>query len=66
MEGFRKKSDMLKNEISQLREEMERTRKKSSLFSNIFDTVGNAFIMTLPGAGKLCGAGLKLLSSLTR
>ncbi|GAB1288182.1 Guanylate-binding protein 4 [Apodemus speciosus] len=63
MEGFRKKSDMLKNEISKLREEVERTRKKPSLFANILDTVGDAFIMILPGAGKLCGAGLKVLSS---
>ncbi|GAB1303357.1 Guanylate-binding protein 4 [Apodemus speciosus] len=63
VEGFRKKSDMLKNEISKLREEVERTRKKPSLFANILDTVGDAFIMILPGAGKLCGAGLKVLSS---
>ncbi|XP_031231549.1 guanylate-binding protein 4 [Mastomys coucha] len=66
IEGFRKKSDMLKNEISQLREEMERTRKKPSLFAHVLDTVGNAFIMILPGAGKLCGAGLKVLGSLVK
>ncbi|EDL82352.1 rCG28728, isoform CRA_b [Rattus norvegicus] len=66
VEGFRKKSDMLKNEISQLREEIERTRKKPSLFAHILDTVGNAFIMILPGAGKICGAGMKVLSSLMK
>ncbi|CAH6777139.1 Gbp4 [Phodopus roborovskii] len=65
-EGFRKKSEMLQNEISQLREEMERTRAESSLFSHILDTVGNAFLMVLPGAGKICGAGLKVLSSLMK
>uniref|UniRef100_A0A8C2MU96 Guanylate binding protein 3 n=1 Tax=Cricetulus griseus TaxID=10029 RepID=A0A8C2MU96_CRIGR len=66
VEGFRKKSEMLQNEISQLREEMARTRGKPSLFSHILDTVGNAFIAVLPGAGKLCGAGLKVLSSLMK
>ncbi|XP_034356547.1 guanylate-binding protein 3 isoform X1 [Arvicanthis niloticus] len=65
-EGFRKQSDMLMNEICQLREEVERTRKKSSLFPHILDTVGNAFVLILPGAGKLCGAGLKVLSSLMK
>ncbi|XP_055484315.1 guanylate-binding protein 4 [Psammomys obesus] len=64
IEGFREKSDMLNNEISQLREEMERTRKKSSLFGHILSTIGDAFIMILPGAGKIWGAGLKVLSSL--
>ena len=57
---------MSKNEIRQLREEMERTRRKPSLFAQILDTVGNAFIMILSGAGKLCGAGLKVLSSLIK
>lgn len=57
---------MLKNEISQLREEIERTRKKPSLFAHILDTVGNAFIMILPGAGKICGPGMKVLSSLMK
>lgn len=57
---------MLKNEISHLREEMERTRRKPSLFGQILDTVGNAFIMILPGAGKLFGVGLKFLGSLSR
>lgn len=65
IEGFREKSDMLKNEISHLREEMERTRRKPSLFGQILDTVGNAFIMILPGAGKLFGVGLKFLGSLS-
>ncbi|XP_036046537.1 guanylate-binding protein 4 [Onychomys torridus] len=63
VEGFRKKSEMLKNEISQLREEIERTSKKPSLFAQVLDTVGDAFMMVLPGAGKICGAGLKVLSS---
>lgn len=65
IEGFREKSDMLKNEISHLREEMERTRRKPSLFGQILDTIGNAFIMILPGAGKLFGVGLKFLGSLS-
>jgi hypothetical protein len=56
---------MLKNEISHLREEMERTRRKPSLFGQILDTIGNAFIMILPGAGKLFGVGLKFLGSLS-
>lgn len=63
VEGFRKKSEMLKNEISQLRGEIERIRKKPSWFANILDTVGDAFIMVLPGAGKIWGVGLKVVSS---
>ncbi|CAO2600257.1 Guanylate-binding protein 4 [Lemmus lemmus] len=63
VEGFRKKSEMLMNEISQLREEIERTKKKPSLFAHILDTVGNAFLIVLPGAGKILGAGMKVLSS---
>ncbi|XP_038167465.1 guanylate-binding protein 4-like [Arvicola amphibius] len=63
VEGFRKKSEMLMDEISHLREEIERTRKKPSLFAQILDTVGNAFLIVLPGAGKLLGAGMKVLSS---
>lgn len=63
VEGFRKKSEMLLNEINQLREEIEITRKKPSLFANILDTAGNAFLILLPGAGKILGAGMKFLSS---
>ncbi|KAK7811057.1 hypothetical protein U0070_010216 [Myodes glareolus] len=63
VEGFRKKSEMLMKEISQLREENERTKKKPSLFSHVLDTVGNAFLMVLPGGGKILGAGMKVLSS---
>ncbi|XP_051021929.1 guanylate-binding protein 4-like isoform X4 [Acomys russatus] len=64
IEGFKEKSDMLKNQISRLREEIERTRENRSLFSHILDTAADVFIAVLPGAGKLCGAGLKVLSSL--
>ena len=53
---------MLMKEISQLREENERTKKKPSLFSHVLDTVGNAFLMVLPGGGKILGAGMKVLS----
>ncbi|XP_075837318.1 guanylate-binding protein 3-like [Microtus pennsylvanicus] len=63
VEGFKKKSEMLMNEISHLREEIERTKEKPSLFAQILDTVGNAFLIVLPGAGKLLGAGMKALSS---
>ncbi|XP_026639938.1 guanylate-binding protein 4-like [Microtus ochrogaster] len=63
VEGFKKKSEMLMNEISHLREEIERTKEKPSLFAQILDTVGDAFLIVLPGAGKLLGAGIKALSS---
>ncbi|XP_057649978.1 guanylate-binding protein 3-like [Chionomys nivalis] len=66
VEGFKKKSEMLMNEISHLREEIERTKNKPSLFAQIFDTVGNAFLIVLPGAGKLLGVGMKVLSSFMR
>lgn len=66
MEGFRKKSEMLKNEISLLREEIETTRRKPSLFAQVLDTVGDAFMMVLPGVGKIYGVGLKALSSLMK
>ncbi|XP_052587552.1 guanylate-binding protein 4 isoform X2 [Peromyscus californicus insignis] len=66
VEGFRKKSEMLTNEISLLREEIETTRRKPSLFAQVLDTVGDAFMMVLPGVGKICGAGLKALSSLMK
>ncbi|XP_052586753.1 guanylate-binding protein 4-like [Peromyscus californicus insignis] len=65
-EGFRIKSEMLKNEIRQLREEIEITRSISSLFSQILDTVGDAFMKVLPGVGKICGAGLTALHSLIK
>ncbi|XP_050016144.1 guanylate-binding protein 4-like [Alexandromys fortis] len=63
VEGFKKKSEMLRNEISHLRDEIERTKEKSSLFAQILDTVGNVFLIVLPGAGKLLGAGMKVLRS---
>ncbi|XP_076431189.1 guanylate-binding protein 3 isoform X2 [Peromyscus maniculatus bairdii] len=66
VEGFRKKSEMLKNEISLLREEIETTRRKPSLFAQVLDTVGDAFMMVLPGVGKIYGVGLKALSSLMK
>ncbi|XP_008849853.1 guanylate-binding protein 4-like [Nannospalax galili] len=66
IEGFRKKSEALMDQISQLREEMERTRKSPSLFSHVFDTLGNVFIAGVPGVGKIFGAGMKLLGSLTK
>lgn len=66
VEGFKKKSEMLMNEISHLREEIEKTKEKPSLFAQILDTVGNAFLIVLPGAGKLLGAGMKVLSSFVK
>ncbi|XP_041509701.1 guanylate-binding protein 4-like [Microtus oregoni] len=63
VEGFKKKSETLMNEISHLREEIERTKEKPSQFAQILDTVGNAFLIVLPGAGKLLGVGMKVLSS---
>lgn len=57
---------MLKNEISLLREEIETTRRKPSLFAQVLDTVGDAFMMVLPGVGKIYGVGLKALSSLMK
>ncbi|XP_004841369.1 guanylate-binding protein 4 [Heterocephalus glaber] len=64
MDGFKKKSEALNREIQQLKEEITRTRKKkSSFFSQLFDTIGNVFIAALPGAGKMVGLGMKVLGS---
>ncbi|KAM5256397.1 guanylate-binding protein 3-like [Ctenodactylus gundi] len=55
MEGFEKQSEALQKEINQLNEEIEKTKEKKSLLSKAFDTLGNACIVLLPGAGKLLG-----------
>ncbi|KAM9687393.1 guanylate-binding protein 4-like isoform 1-T1 [Trichechus inunguis] len=62
-EGFEKKSEELNKEINQLKEEIETINKKRSGFSQFLDEAGNVLLVALPGAGKLFGAGMKLLSS---
>ncbi|XP_063109915.1 guanylate-binding protein 3-like isoform X2 [Cavia porcellus] len=62
-DGFRKKSEALNREIHHLKEEIEKTQDKKSFFSKIVDTVGTVLVAVLPGAGKLVGLGMKMLSS---
>jgi hypothetical protein len=63
IDGFKQKSEELNKEINQLQEEIEISKNKSpSIFSQFLDTLGTVFIAVLPGAGKLLGAGLKILS----
>ncbi|XP_021562734.1 guanylate-binding protein 4-like isoform X2 [Carlito syrichta] len=62
-EGFEKKSEDLNNEIKRLKEEMA-TAKKPSLFSEILEGLADILILSLPGAAKLLGVGVKYLSSL--
>jgi hypothetical protein len=64
IDGFKQKSEELNKEINQLKEESEISKNKSpSIFSQFLDTLDTVFIAVRPGAGKLLGAGLKILSS---
>nr|XP_008999898.2 guanylate-binding protein 4 isoform X1 [Callithrix jacchus]XP_054092478.1 guanylate-binding protein 4 isoform X1 [Callithrix jacchus] len=64
IEGFEKKSEELNKEINRLKEKIETAKNEEpSVFSKIFDTVGNVMIAALPGAAKLLGVGMKYLGS---
>uniref|UniRef100_A0A8C0XPP1 GB1/RHD3-type G domain-containing protein n=1 Tax=Castor canadensis TaxID=51338 RepID=A0A8C0XPP1_CASCN len=62
IDGFKQKSEELNKEINQLQEIEISKNKSPSIFSQFLDTLGTVFIAVLPGAGKLLGAGLKILS----
>ncbi|XP_005357494.1 guanylate-binding protein 4-like [Microtus ochrogaster] len=61
--GFKEKHDAMDSEISQLRKEIKNLKNlSSSLYTEVFDEVGNVLIAALPGTSKLLGVGLKILS----
>ncbi|CAO2600252.1 Guanylate-binding protein 7 [Lemmus lemmus] len=63
-EGFKKKYDALGEEISLLQNVIQKNKNlSSSLAAQVFDGFGNVLVSVLPGAGKLLGIGLKILSS---
>nr|XP_048312846.1 guanylate-binding protein 4-like isoform X1 [Myodes glareolus]XP_048312847.1 guanylate-binding protein 4-like isoform X1 [Myodes glareolus] len=63
-EGFKRKYDALGEEISLLQNVIKKNKNSSSsLAAQVFDGFGNVLISVLPGAGKLFGIGLKVLSS---
>ncbi|XP_006831125.1 PREDICTED: guanylate-binding protein 4-like [Chrysochloris asiatica] len=61
MEGFKKKSEELNNEIDKLQKEIEAAKNHSG-FSNLLDVIGDTLIV-LPGASKFIGVGMKIISS---
>jgi hypothetical protein len=63
IDGFKQKSEELNKEINQLQEIEISKNKSPSIFSQFLDTLDTVFIAVRPGAGKLLGAGLKILSS---
>ncbi|XP_007953128.1 guanylate-binding protein 4-like [Orycteropus afer afer] len=62
LEGFKKKSGELNEEIKQLKEEIENTKQERSALSQFLDIAGNVLMTVLPGTGKVLGAGMKALS----
>ncbi|XP_031231547.1 guanylate-binding protein 4-like isoform X2 [Mastomys coucha] len=62
-EGFKRKCEAMDSEISQLQKEIQLNKdKNSSVAARHFDGFGNVLISVLPGAGKLFGLGMKILS----
>lgn len=63
-EGFKTKYEALGDEISLLQNVIKKSQNpSSSLAAQVFDGFGNVLISVLPGAGKLFGLGLKIVSS---
>lgn len=63
-EGFKTKYEALGDEISLLQNVIKKNQNlNSSLAAQVFDGFGNVLISVLPGAGKLFGLGLKIVSS---
>ena len=64
-EGFKRKYETMDSEISQLQKEIQLNKdENSSVGAQLFDGVGNVLMSVWPGAGgKLCGLGMKFLST---
>ncbi|XP_054387537.1 guanylate-binding protein 4 isoform X2 [Pongo abelii] len=62
-EEFQKKSEQLNKEINQLKEKIESTENEQLRFSKILDIASNIMVVSLPGASKLLGVGIKYLGS---
>ncbi|XP_028616329.1 guanylate-binding protein 4-like [Grammomys surdaster] len=63
-EGFKRKCEAMDSEISHLQKEIQQNKDKNgSLGAQLFDGFGNVLVSVLPGAGKLVGLGMKILSS---
>ncbi|CAH6777138.1 guanylate-binding protein 4 [Phodopus roborovskii] len=63
-EGFRMKYEAMDSEISQLQKEIQKNKKQDrSLGAQLFDGFGNVLVSILPGAAKLVGLGLEMLST---
>ena len=60
-EGFKKEAEVLNKEIDQLKEDIQTTEKSFNI-SDVLDMASMALIAVLPGAYKVLGMGLKLLS----
>nr|XP_019812689.1 PREDICTED: guanylate-binding protein 4-like isoform X1 [Bos indicus] len=60
-EGFKKEAEVLSKEINQLEEGIQTTEKSFNI-SHVLDMMSMALIAVLPGAYKVLGMGLKLLS----
>ena len=60
-EGFKKEAETLNKEIDKLKEDIQTTEKSFNI-SDVLDMMSMALIAVLPGAYKVLGMGLKLLS----
>lgn len=60
-EGFKKEAEALNKEIAQLKEDIQATENSFNI-SDVLDMASVALIAVLPGAYKVAGMGLKLLS----
>ena len=60
-EGSKKEAEALSKEIDQLKEGIQTTEKSFNI-SDVLDMMSMALIAVLPGAYKVLGMGLKLLS----
>ncbi|CAI9151939.1 unnamed protein product [Rangifer tarandus platyrhynchus] len=60
-EGFKKEAEALNKEIAQLKEGIQTTEKSFNI-SDVLDMASVTLIAVLPGAYKVAGMGLKLLS----
>ena len=61
IEGSKKEAEALSKEINQLKEGIQTTEKSFNI-SDVLDMMSMALIAVLPGAYKVLGMGLKLIS----